>query len=51
MPINKDLKQQKQTKMYFEKFAPQWSKSAKDDEMDFYNVLKIRAEYVIFNTL
>lgn len=43
----KETPQQKQTKVFFENFALQWSKSAKDRESDFYNVIKIRNDYVI----
>lgn len=47
MGIIKETAQQKQTKVFFENFATQWSKSAKDKESDFYNVMKIRNDYVI----
>jgi 2-polyprenyl-3-methyl-5-hydroxy-6-metoxy-1,4-benzoquinol methylase len=47
MNLRKETKQQKQTKEFFEGFALQWSKSSKDTDLDYYNVIKTRNDYVI----
>jgi len=43
----KETSQQKQTRLFFENFATQWSKSAKDEKEDFYNIIKVRGDYVV----
>lgn len=42
-----ESKQQKQTREFFNGFATQWSNSAKDDMDDYFNVIKVRGNYVL----